>query len=101
MTVDWAIIGSLWPILAFGLTSGIAVVVWAIRAESRSKANEVTAKEAKANAQKAMDDLSLFKERVAQEYVTATTLLAVREEIGGAINRLSDRIDRILEARKT
>lgn len=99
--MDWAIIGALWPILAFGFTSGIAIVVWAIRAESRSKANEVMAKEAKANAQKANDDLSLFKERVAQEYVTATTLLAVREEIGGAINRLSERIDRILEARKT
>ena len=99
--IDWGVIGSLWPILAFGLTTTVGVVIWAIRAESRSKTNEMIAKEAKANAQKAMDDLSLFKERVAQEYVTATTLTAVREEIGGAINRLSDRIDRILEARKT
>lgn len=99
--IDWVVIGSLWPILAFGFTSGIAVVVWAIRVESRSKANEVIAKEAKTIGHKNADDLAAFKERVAQEYVTATTLVAVREEIGGAINRLSDRIDRILEARKT
>lgn len=99
--IDWVFLGSLWPIFAFGLTSGLAIVVWAIRAESRSKANEVTAKEAMVVAHKTTEDLSLFKERVAQEYATATTLLAVREEIGGAINRLSDRIDRILEARKT
>lgn len=95
--MDWMFISSLWPIIVF--LGGI--VVWAIRAEARSKSNEVVAREAKVIAQKAIDDLTAFKERVAQEYVTATTLLAVREEIGGAINRLSERIDRILEARKT
>ncbi|MCC6271778.1 MAG: hypothetical protein IT190_10910 [Microbacteriaceae bacterium] len=91
------VISSIWPLLVF--LGGI--VVWAIRAEARSRSNEVVAAEAKAIAQKAIDDLTAFKERVAQEYVTATTLLAVREEIGGAINRLAERIDRILEARKT
>ena len=95
--MDWMIVSSLWPVLLF--LGGI--IVWAIRAEARSKSNEGIATEAKAIAQRAIDDLTAFKERVAQEYVTATTLLAVREEIGGAINRLSDRIDRILEARKT
>ena len=95
--MDWMIVSSLWPVLLF--LGGI--IVWAIRAEARSKSNEVIATEVKAIAQRAIDDLTAFKERVAQEYVTATTLLAVREEIGGAINRLAERIDRILEARKT
>lgn len=95
--MDWMIVSSLWPVLLF--LGGI--IVWAIRAEARSKSDEVLATEAKAIAQRAIDDLTTFKERVAQEYVTATTLLAVREEIGGAINRLAERIDRILEARKT
>jgi hypothetical protein len=95
--MDWMIVSSLWPVLLF--LGGI--IVWAIRAEARSKSNEVIATEVKAIAQRAIDDLTAFKERVAQEYVTAATLLAVREEIGGAINRLAERIDRILEARKT
>jgi hypothetical protein len=95
--MDWMIVSSLWPVLLF--LGGI--IVWAIRAEARSKSNEGIATEAKAIAQRAIDDLTAFKERVAQEYVTATTLTAVREEIGGAINRLAERIDRILEARKT
>lgn len=99
--IDWVVIGSLWPILAFGLTTTVGVVIWAIRAESRSKTNEMIAREARDMSAKTADELSAFKERVAQEYVTATTLTAVREEIGGAIHRLSDRIDRILEARKT
>lgn len=89
----WQIVTSAWPlILGF-----IGLVVWAIRAESRSQSNHIVAADAKTLAQKALDDLALFRERAAQDYVTANTIAGVRRETTDAINRLGDRLDRVLE----
>jgi len=42
-------------------------------------------------------DLAEFKERVARDYATAAMVAAVERSVGDAINRLTDRLDRILE----
>jgi len=46
-------------------------------------------------------DLSEYKESVAKEYVTQTTLEKVEGRIVEAINKLGDRLDRLLERRET
>jgi cbb3-type cytochrome oxidase subunit 3 len=89
----WQILGALWPVVAFLLVVIGGAVAWAFRAEGRSKSNEVLAREAKETATKANDDLSLFRERVAQEYATQNMVGLVRADI----SQLSSRIDRVLE----
>ena len=43
-------------------------------------------------------DLSEFKLKVAEEYVTAEKLIRVEERLVQAIDRMSDRLDRVLDA---
>lgn len=80
-------------------SAGIGLVVWAVRAEGRSRSNEAAATEAKRIAITCMNDLASFREKVAQEYVTTTALAVIRVEITEALNRLGDRLDRLLERR--
>ena len=91
--MDWSSLAAIVSIAALF----VGIVVWAIRAESRSKANEITARESRELAQRVSDDLAAFKERAAREYVTSITMAAVRIEITEAITRLGDRLDRILD----
>jgi len=46
-------------------------------------------------------DLAEYKENVAKEYVTQNTLEKVEVRIVEAINKLGDRLDRMLERRDT
>jgi hypothetical protein len=54
-------------------------------------------KRAHAKADQALADLKTLEVRVAREYVTAASLLAVEEKIVAAIQRLGDRLDRLLQ----
>lgn len=95
--MDWTAIGAVWPILVGGIGTVVGVVIWAIRAESRSKTNEMIAKEARDLARSNAEALGAFRERVAQEYVTVAALSAIRIEITDALTRLGDRFDRMIE----
>lgn len=97
--IDWTAVGAIWPIFAAGVAVVIGVVIWAIRGEGRSKANEALAREAKERADKVANDLVIFRERVAQDYATAAMVATFRGEILDAINRLGDRLDRVLEVK--
>jgi hypothetical protein len=58
---------------------------------------ETDLKRAHAKADQALADLKTLEVRVAREYVTAANLLAVEEKIVAAIQRLGDRLDRLLQ----
>jgi hypothetical protein len=98
--IDWTAVGAIWPIFAAGFATVIGVVIWAIRAEGRSTTNATTATEALRIAALTAAELASFRERVAQEYATMATVASFRAEILDAINRLGDRIDRVLEANR-
>lgn len=75
--------------LVIVLAGGIAV--WANRVAKGETAS--------AKVDRLERDLSDFKERVARDYATAAMVAATEKAIGAAIDRLADRIDRILERR--
>ena len=97
--MDWQILAAVWPIVAGGAAVVIGIIVWAIRGEARSRNNEMVAAEARRVAMANASDLADFRERVAQEYVTTQTMISIRVEITEALNRLGDRLDRLLEHR--
>jgi hypothetical protein len=57
------------------------------------------ARDAKALAVSAKGELADFREKVARDYATADMVASVEGRVVAAIDRLGDRIDRILDAR--
>lgn len=95
--MDW---GILVAVAGLGLAIMGGFAAWVIRFGKAEGALE-EAKEAKALAISAKGELADFKERVAREYATAAMVAAVEGRVITAIDRLADRLDRILEHRVT
>lgn len=85
-------------LVALSVTVVGGLATWAIRFGKAENAHDL-AKEAVATANAAVSDLAEFKERVARDYATANMVASVEGRVVAAIDRLGDRIDRILEAR--
>ncbi|KAF0135611.1 MAG: hypothetical protein FD152_1274 [Xanthobacteraceae bacterium] len=92
----------------FTLTIGGAmVVVTAVAATAgsyavtkyRSERAEIAAAEAKLLALQAINDLNAFRLEAARRFVTDEMLVKVEERVVEAINRLGDRLDRLLDDR--
>jgi hypothetical protein len=73
---------------------------WAITRQTAENAQRAAA-EAKALADAVQKQLADFKVEAVQRFATDEMLAAVKTEITEAINRLSDRLDRNFEARKS
>lgn len=73
-------------------------ITWVLRFGKVESAAE-DALEAKKLAEQATKDLAEFKERVARDYATANMVAAVEGRVVAAIDRLGDRLDRLLEGR--
>lgn len=93
--MDW---GLLVAIAALVLTAAGGLAVWAIRFGKAETSSE-TARMALERAESVERDLADFRERVARDYATAEMVAAVERNMTYAINRLTDRIDRVLEYR--
>lgn len=78
--------GVVWR-LAVGLTA----------AKNKADAAMIVANDATTLARQAERDLSTFREQVARTYVTSEGLTRLETALTGAINRLGDRLDRVLE----
>jgi hypothetical protein len=89
----------------------IGGVVWGVskiaaRNEASAKAAKAIALEAKTDAAAAAkeageikDKLADFREHVATKYASIETLERYQREIIGAVNRLSERIDKIIDSK--
>lgn len=76
--------------LCIAVAGGIAL--WAVRVNrGESAATRV---------ERVERDLADFKERVARDYATAAMVAAVESRVVAAIDRLGDRLDRVLERRQ-
>jgi hypothetical protein len=79
---------------------GFVVVIMRFgKVEAVAEAALAAAEGAEIKADTADKELSEFKERVAREYATSAMVVAVEGRVVAAIDRLGDRIDRILESR--
>lgn len=93
--MDWGLIVA---ILALACTIIGGGTAWVLRF-GRIEAAAETAKLAQAKADEIERELASFKVEVAQNYATAAMVASVERSVGEAINRLTDRLDRILEMR--
>lgn len=101
MTIDWQINGTVVILLLAHL---VGVIVFLVRAADRSTRAEDALKEFDRKL-KHTDDrltleaaaLSLFREQVAREYVSREAMRELEERVVKAIDRISDRLDRVLE----
>lgn len=82
-------------LVGFIVAIGSGFVTWGMM-RSQLSGLEQDLKRAHAKADQALTDLKTLEVRVAREYVTAASLLAVEEKIVAAIQRLGDRLDRVL-----
>jgi hypothetical protein len=85
-------------ILALLVTLGGGFAAWVIRFGKAEAAAE-TARQALEKAESGEAALAAFKVEVAQNYATAEMVNSVASRVEGAIDRLADRLDRILEQR--
>lgn len=101
MVIDWQINGTVILVVGAHL---VAVIVFLVRAADRASRAEEAAKAFEAKL-KHIDDrvtlaaaaLSLFREEVAREYASRETMRELEERVVKAIDRVSDRLDRVLE----
>lgn len=84
----------------------VLIIVFMVRTANTAKSAMTLAKEAMTNANDAHKDiavlhglLSLHKETVAREFVDKEALREMKSELLDSINRLSDRIDDVLDAK--
>ncbi len=82
-----------WVIAAVTILSGW--LLW------RSQEGEKDRRDIRSSLETQRADLADFKERVAREHVTFSAMENVEKRVVSAIERIGDRIDRILEGRKT
>lgn len=105
-----------WPVLAAigGLiVTGIAILTFWMRfsdritiAEASAEVSKDIAQEAKKDAHDASEKIallsasfSIYREQVAREYIHREVMREVEERLTQAIDRLGDRLDRVLEKR--
>ncbi len=84
------------------VTAGVVFGVMRNRIDTLDKdvrAADSRIADARALAVKALGDLADFKVEAAKQFVTDEMLAKVEERVVAAIDRLADRLDRILEAR--
>lgn len=107
--MEWAALG----VIAGLASAGTTILAFWIRfsdriskAEAHAEAAEDAAKEAKSIALEAHDKLAvqtaafaLYREQVAREYIHREVMREVEDRLTAAIERLGDRMDRVLEVR--
>jgi biopolymer transport protein ExbB/TolQ len=93
-------IGSLLSILKFYGSASDRIA----KTEASAKSASETAQEAKKDAHEASEKLailaasfSLYREQIAREYIHREVMREVEERLTQAIDRLGDRLDRVLE----
>lgn len=100
MTVDWQINGTLIILLLAHL---VGVVVFLTRAADRAMRAEEAAQSMGTRLKQVEERialetaaLALFREQVAREYVSREAMRELEERVVKAIDRVGDRIDRIM-----
>ena len=100
MVIDWQINGSVLIILGAHL---IGVVIFLVRAADRSTHAELAARDIEAKLKHAEERIVLeaaalaqFREQVAREYVSREAMRELEERVVKAIDRVGDRLDRII-----
>lgn len=86
----------------FILVSGTLWGIWwriESKVDAAKKDNAVAASAAQATANMAREELAAYKAEVAQSYITKSGHQDATRQILEAINRLSDRLDRVVEQR--
>ncbi len=91
----------------FGLSMvvpGLAILGFWMTFASRLTSAEATAKEAREDAKEANEKatilsaaFSLYREQIAREYIHREVMREVEDRLTAAIERLGDRLDRVLE----
>lgn len=100
MALDWQINGSLVLILGAHL---VGVVVFLVRAADRSARAEIAARDIEVRLKQIEERivreaaaLAQFREQVAREYVSREAMRELEERVVKAIDRVGDRLDRIM-----
>jgi hypothetical protein len=100
----WAVLGA----SASGILAACTVLAFWMRFENRITMAEATAKQALKTALEAMVKVEatnaafgLYREQVAREYIHREVMREVEERLTQAIERLGDRLDRVLEHRRS
>jgi hypothetical protein len=82
----------------------IAIIGFWMSLSSRLATAEITSKEAKEDAKEANEkatllsaSFSLYREQIAREYIHREVMREVEDRLTQAIERLGDRLDRVLE----
>lgn len=96
--------GLVWVVLITAGGSIIAIITfWMNRGRTEGETS-VVASEAKRSSAEAHEKIAaldaafgIYRERVAADYVSRSVLREVEERITGAIDRIADRLDRIIE----
>lgn len=86
------------------IVPAIAIISFWVTFTSRLTKAEVTAEEAKEDAKEANSkatllsaSFSLYREQIAREYIHREVMREVEDRLTQAIERLGDRLDRVLE----
>lgn len=105
--MEWAVIGA----IAGSASACVAILTFWIRFATRITKAEATADEALKASEQAKRDydlvadklavqtaqFSLYREQIAREYIHREVMREVEERLTQAIERLGDRLDRVLE----
>ena len=105
--MEWAVIGA----IAGSASACVAILTFWIRFSDRITKAEATADEALKAAEQSKRDhqenadrlaiqtasFSLYREQIAREYIHREVMREVEERLTQAIERLGDRLDRVLE----
>ena len=94
---EWTWVIALGMFVLAAATFAFGWVARIIKGESASD----TAREAKQEAAQARSDLAAFKAEAAGRFATIEMLEKSENRVADAINRLADRLDRVLEIRET
>ena len=97
MTISWEINPT---ILMAVLVNIIVSVIFIVRASDRATAAEKRCTELAVSLAAVDRELQEFKLEAARRFVTDEMLAKVEESVIGAINRLADRLDRVIESRR-
>lgn len=101
--IEWAGVGA----LAGLAVACVVIVTFWINLYSRLTKAEADAEAAKKSAAEAHEKIalqaasfSLYREQVAREYIHREVMREVEDRLTAAIDRLGERLDRVLEARQ-
>jgi hypothetical protein len=103
MTIDWQINGT---VVLFLIAHLIGVVIFLVRAADRATRAEAAASQLESRIKNTDERitlevaaLSLFREQVARDYVSREAMREMEDRLVNAIDRLGDRLDRVIEGR--